>query len=71
MIGPGVGQVAFRWAAFIVVASGLMLLVVRPGTPEFVITVVMLVVGLAFGAGVFALVRLPARGHDRSRRREI
>ena len=69
MIGPGAGQVAFRWATFIVVLSGLMLLVTRPGSPEFVITVVMLVVGLVFGAGVFALVRLPARGHVRSRRR--
>ena len=57
MIGPGAGQAAFRWAAFIAVLAGLLLLVVKPGTAEFVITVFMLSVGLIFAAVIAVLVR--------------
>lgn len=61
MISPGVGQAAFRWAMFIVVFSGILLLFVRPGTPSFVITVFMLAVGLVFAALIFVLVRINKR----------
>jgi hypothetical protein len=61
MISPGVGQVAFRWAIFLIVFSGLLLLFVPPGTASFVITVFMLVVGLVFAALVFVLVRINRR----------
>ncbi|REF38151.1 hypothetical protein [Thermasporomyces composti] len=61
MISPGVGQVAFRWAVFLIVFSGILLLFVQPGTASFVITVFMLVVGLLFAALVFVLVRIDKR----------
>jgi hypothetical protein len=61
MIGPGAGLMAFRVAAFIVVFSGLLLLIVEPGTAQFVITCFMLAMGLVFAALVFVLVRLKNR----------
>lgn len=61
MISPELGKAAFRWAIFLVVVSGLLLLLVKPGTPQFVITVVMLAAGALFGAVVFVLVRIGAR----------
>ncbi len=61
MIGPGAGQAAFRWAAFIAVLAGLLLLVVKPGSPEFVITVLMLGTGVLFAAAVAVLVRMKNR----------
>lgn len=61
MIGTGAGQAAFRWAVFIVVFAGLLLLMVDPGTPQFVITVFMMVVGVLFAAAVFVLVRIRKR----------
>jgi hypothetical protein len=61
VISPELGKAAFRWAVFIVVVAGLLLLIVEPGTPQFVITVVMLAAGALFGAVVFVLVRIGAR----------
>jgi hypothetical protein len=61
MIGPGAGMVAFRLAAFLVVSAGLLLLVVKPGTPEFVITVFMLCLSVFFAAAIAVLVRLKKR----------
>ncbi|WP_020575701.1 hypothetical protein [Actinopolymorpha alba] len=61
MISPGVGQAAFRWAAFIVVFSGILLLMVKPGTPAFVITVFMMVAGVLFAALISVLVRIKNR----------
>ncbi|MBM7787700.1 hypothetical protein [Tenggerimyces flavus] len=61
MISPELGKAAFRWAIFLVVVSGLLLLLVKPGTPQFVITVVMLAAGALFGTVVFVLVRIGAR----------
>jgi len=61
MIGPGAGAAAFRWAAFLIVSGGLLLFVVEPGTPEFVITVFMLGLGVLFAAGIAVLVRIKNR----------
>lgn len=58
MIGPGAAQVAFRWAVFIAVAAGLLLLAVKPGSAEFVITVLMLCMGVGFAAVIAVLVRV-------------
>lgn len=58
MISPELGKAAFRWAVFIVVVSGLLLLIVEPGTPQFVITVMMLAAGALFAVVVFVLVRI-------------
>lgn len=61
MINPGLAHVALRWAAFIVVVTLLLLLFVRPGTPQFVITVLMLAIGLLFGSVIFVLARIGQR----------
>jgi membrane protein implicated in regulation of membrane protease activity len=52
---------AFRWAAFLAVCAGLLLLVVEPGTPEFVITVFMLCLSGLFAAAIAVLVRMKNR----------
>ncbi|HEY8454979.1 MAG TPA: hypothetical protein VIL34_05260 [Actinopolymorphaceae bacterium] len=58
MIGPSVGQAAFRWATFIVVLSGMLLFVVRPGSAEFVITAFMFAVGIVFATVIAVVVRM-------------
>ncbi|CAA9406351.1 MAG: hypothetical protein AVDCRST_MAG75-2465 [uncultured Propionibacteriaceae bacterium] len=50
-------------ASFFVVGSALMLLVVKPGTGEFVITVFSLAIGLALGAVAIPLIRMNGRHH--------
>lgn len=61
MISPELAHVALRWAAFIVVATLMLLMFVQPGTPQFVITVFMLAIGLLFGAVIFVLARIRKR----------
>ncbi|MEQ4208743.1 hypothetical protein ABN028_16980 [Actinopolymorpha sp. B17G11] len=61
MIGPGAGMAAFRWAAFLAVCAGFLLLVVQPGTAEFVITVFMLCLSVFFAGAVAVLVRMKNR----------
>lgn len=63
MIGPDVGQVAFRWALFLIAAAGLLLLMARPspGTPQFVVTVLLLGVGVVMALLVFLFVRIKRR----------
>ena len=51
---PEVGRVAFGWAVFLVLASGVLLLTLTPGTPEFVITLFTLCLGLLLGLIVVA-----------------
>jgi hypothetical protein len=50
-------------ACFIVAGSALMLLVVEPGTGEFVVTVFSLAIGLALGAVAIPLIRMNGRHH--------
>ncbi|GAA0589156.1 hypothetical protein GCM10009534_24230 [Kribbella sandramycini] len=45
---------AFGWAAFLVLASGLLLLTLTPGTPQFVVTLFTLFMGLLLGLIVVA-----------------
>lgn len=58
MLSPKLGQAAFRIAFMMVFMSALMALVLTPGTAEFVISVVTLVLGLVFMGLVFVLVRV-------------
>lgn len=60
-MSPEVGRAGFAMAMFIVVAALALLLVVPRGTAEFAITVVSLVVGLAFLAVIAILVRVSSR----------
>ncbi|HEY4568921.1 MAG TPA: hypothetical protein VIH10_05625 [Kribbella sp.] len=51
---PEVGRVALGWAVFLVLAAGVLLLTLTPGTPEFVITLFTLCLGLLLGLIVVA-----------------
>jgi hypothetical protein len=56
-MGPEIGQAAFRIGIFLVLVAGGMLFMLKPGTPEFSITVVTLAIGLIFIGAVAILVR--------------
>ena len=57
MFSPELGRVAFRWAIFIVLVAVGLLVTLRPGTPEFAITLVTLVIGLVFIGVIAACIR--------------
>ena len=46
---PEIGRVALGWAAFLVLASVILLFTLTPGTPEFVVTLFTLCLGLLLG----------------------
>jgi predicted MFS family arabinose efflux permease len=48
------GRVALGWAMFLVLASVVLLLTLTPGTPEFVVTLFTLCLGLLLGLIVVA-----------------
>jgi membrane protein DedA with SNARE-associated domain len=58
---PEIGRVALGWAAFLVLASVVLLFTLTPGTPEFVITLFTLCLGLLLGLIVVAGVVLTRR----------
>jgi uncharacterized membrane protein len=57
MINPQLGKAVFRIIVFITVTSLLLLPFVKPGSAEFVVTVVTLTIGIFFGIVLFVLVR--------------
>jgi hypothetical protein len=61
MLSPEAGRAAFGWAILIVLMAGGLLVVLSPGTPEFAVTALTLLVGLIFLGVVLALVRLVGR----------
>ena len=58
---PEMGRVALGWAAFLVLASVVLLFTLTPGTPEFVITLFTLCLGLLLALIVVAGVVLTRR----------
>ncbi|MGY4770445.1 hypothetical protein ACXC9Q_26335 (plasmid) [Kribbella sp. CWNU-51] len=62
---PEIGRVALGWAAFLVLASVVLLFTLTPGTPEFVITLFTLCLGLLLGLIVVAGVVLTRRREKR------
>lgn len=58
MLSPKLGQAAFRIAFMMVSVSALMTFFLTPGTAEFVISVVTLVLGLVFMGLIFILIRV-------------
>jgi hypothetical protein len=58
---PELGRVAFRLAMWIVLPAVFLLLVLTPGTAEHSVTVLTLIIGLTFLAGVTLLVRRSLR----------
>jgi membrane protein DedA with SNARE-associated domain len=60
-----IGRVALGWAAFLVLASVVLLFTLTPGTPEFVVTLFTLCLGLLLGLIVVAGVLLSRRRDKR------
>jgi hypothetical protein len=61
MLSPEIGRYAFRWAIFIVLVAGGLLATLRPGTPEFAITLLTLLIGLLFLGVIVVIVRIIGR----------
>ncbi|MFN2108359.1 MAG: hypothetical protein ACK2UI_01735 [Anaerolineae bacterium] len=61
MISPQLGRAVFRIILFITVTSLMVLPFVKPGSAEFVVTVVTLTIGISFGIVLFVLVRRQSR----------
>ena len=57
MISPEIGRYAFRLALFIILLAGGLLVTLRPGTPEFAITLLTLLIGMFFLGCIVAFVR--------------
>jgi hypothetical protein len=58
VISPQLGRMAFRIAFMMVAVSAVMILVVTPGTAEYWISVLTLILGLVFAGVIFVAVRL-------------
>jgi hypothetical protein len=58
---PQITRAGFRIAFYVMMVSGVMLLFLRPGTAEFVVAVLSLLVGLLFAAAIGGLVFLETR----------
>ena len=64
-MSPQIGRAALGWAAFLILASGALLLTLSPGTPEFVVTLFTLCLGLLLGLIVVAAVLVLRRRDKR------
>ena len=64
-MGPQIGRVALGWATFLVLASAVLLFTLTPGTPEFVVTLFTLCLGLLLGLIVVAGVLVTRRREKR------
>ncbi len=60
-VDPELGKAAFRWALFIIVAAGVMLFFLSPGSAQYYVTILTLAIGLAFLALVIFLVKRYSR----------
>jgi len=58
MIGPQLGRAAFRIAFMMVSVSTIMVFVLVPGSAEYLISVLTLILGLVFMGIIFVLVRV-------------
>ena len=61
MLSPEIGRYAFRWAIFIVLVAGGLLVTLRPGTPEFAVTLLTLLIGVLFVGVLVVCIRLIGR----------
>ena len=61
MLAPELGRAALRLALLIVVMALGLLITLRPGSPEFAITVLTLLIGLAFIGVIVLFVRVIGR----------
>jgi hypothetical protein len=58
MINPQLGRTAFRIAFMMIAVSGIMLFVLSPGTAEYWVSVLTLILGLVFAGMIAILVRV-------------
>jgi hypothetical protein len=58
MLAPEIGRAAFRWSIFIVLVAIGLLITLSPGTPEFAVTVLTLIIGLVFMGIILLFARL-------------
>jgi hypothetical protein len=61
MLSPEVGRHAFGWAIFIVLVAVGLLATLQPGTPEFAVTVLTLLIGMLFLAILVVCIRVLGR----------
>ncbi len=61
MFSPQLLRMALRWAMFISLTAGALVLTAPHGTPQFVISVFMFAAGLCFTVLVAVLSRIPGR----------
>ena len=61
VLSPEIGRFAFRWAIFLVLVAIGLLVTLRPGTPEFAVTLLTLLIGVVFLAVVIVSIRLIGR----------
>ena len=61
MISPQLGQAALRIIVFLIVTALIVLPFVKPGSAEFVVTIITLILGICFGVVLFVLVRRQSR----------
>jgi hypothetical protein len=61
MLSPEIAGAAFRWAIFIVLVAAGLLVTLTPGTPEYAVTVLTLLIGALFVGLIFVCVRVIGR----------
>jgi hypothetical protein len=61
MLSPELGHVAFRWAIFIVLVAAVLLATLTPGTPEFAVTLLTLLIGALFLGVIVVWIRIIGR----------
>ena len=60
-MGPQIGLAGFRLAFFFIFTSGCLLFLIPPGTAEFYITVLTLLIGLIFAGIILLMARFLLR----------
>jgi hypothetical protein len=61
VLSPEIGRYAFRWAIFIVLVAVGLLATLRPGTPEFAVTLLTLLAGVLFLVVIVVCIRVIGR----------
>ncbi len=60
-MSPELGRFAFRWAIFIVLVAIGLLFALSPGTPEYAVTLLTLLIGVVFLALIVVFIRFCGR----------
>jgi hypothetical protein len=60
-MSPELGRFAFRWAIFVVLVAVGLLFALSPGTPEYAVTLLTLLIGVVFLAVIVVFIRFFGR----------